>query len=151
MKRRAWQITSVAITCALVAFIFAHSIASGETSDETSRGFYAFVQRIFALFGADFPMSHNAFRKLAHFAEYSALGFMLIVTTRTFTENVIKEITKPLLLGLLIPVIDETIQLTSPGRAGMIQDVWIDFSGVLTGGIVALLLFEVIKKTKKPL
>ncbi len=148
MNRRVWQIASIAITCALVAFIFAHSIASAADSGEESMGVYAFVQSIFGAFGVKFPMSHNAFRKLAHFAEYSALGFMLIVTTRTFTPKVIKEIAKPLFLGILIPVIDETIQLTSPGRAGMIQDVWIDFSGVLVGGLFAIMLLTIIKKIK---
>ncbi|HBE10387.1 MAG TPA: VanZ family protein, partial [Lachnospiraceae bacterium] len=38
----------------------------------------------------------------------------------------------------------ETIQLFIPGRAGMIKDVWIDFSGFMTGFI----LVTVVRKLR---
>ena len=41
---------------------------------------------------------------------------------------------------LLIPSIDETIQLFVPGRAGMITDVMIDCCGAATGVVLRYLL-----------
>ncbi len=148
MKRRAWQTASIIVTLALIAFIFAHSIAPASESGKVSGGVYEMVKRFFSYFGAEFPMSHNAFRKLAHFLEYTALGMMLIVTTRTFTKNVVRELSKPLFAGLLIPIIDETIQLFSPGRSGELRDVWIDFSGVIVGTVFVLLILSIIENRK---
>ena len=50
----------------------------------------------------------------------------------------------PVLTGLLAAMADETIQLFSPGRASMVQDVWIDFAGVLAG----LLLFRLVARRR---
>lgn len=36
-------------------------------------------------------------------------------------------------LAMLIPFVDETIQLFTEGRSGQISDVWLDMSGVLFG------------------
>lgn len=148
MKKKVWQIASVTGTVALIAFIFAHSILPASESSEVSGGVFAAVKKLFEYFGAEFPLSHNAFRKLAHFLEYTALGAMLIVTTRTFTKNVIRELSKPLFLGLIIPIVDETIQLFSLGRSGELRDVWIDFSGVLAGTVFLLLILAIIENRK---
>lgn len=51
--------------------------------------------------------------------------------------------------GLLTAVIDETIQLNVPGRAGMITDVWLDFSGVLTGAVLMLVAFVIYIRIRK--
>ena len=45
---------------------------------------------------------------------------------------------------LLIPSIDETIQLFVPGRAGMITDVMIDYCGAATGVVLRYLLRSLI-------
>ena len=51
--------------------------------------------------------------------------------------------------GLLTAVIDETIQLFVEGRAGMIADVWIDFGGVVTGTLIMLGFYAVVRSRKK--
>ena len=47
--------------------------------------------------------------------------------------------------GLLTALTDETIQLFVPGRSSQVTDVWIDFSGVMTGLIVGLILLGLIR------
>ena len=47
--------------------------------------------------------------------------------------------------SLLTALTDETIQLFVPGRSGQVTDVWIDFSGVLTGLVVGLILLGLIR------
>ena len=49
---------------------------------------------------------------------------------------------------LLIPSIDETIQLFVPGRAGMITDVMIDCCGAATGVVLRYLLRPLMRAKK---
>jgi VanZ family protein len=47
---------------------------------------------------------------------------------------------------LLVPVIDEFIQLFSAGRAGMVQDILLDFSGAVTGLVVVKILHKYVRE-----
>ncbi len=51
---------------------------------------------------------------------------------------------------LLIPSIDETIQLFVPGRAGMITDVMIDCCGATTGVVLRYLLRSLMYPKRPP-
>lgn len=79
-------------------------------------------------------------RKLAHFTEFSILGGVLAWNAGLWPVSS----SVPVLTGLLAAMADETIQLFSPGRASMVQDVWIDFAGVLAG----LLLFRLVARRR---
>ena len=57
--------------------------------------------------------------------------------------------TLPLFWGLLTPVADESLQLLVEGRTGQLTDVLIDFSGVLTGMAVCLLILWLRLRVKK--
>ena len=48
--------------------------------------------------------------------------------------------------GLATAVCDETIQLNVEGRAGMITDVLLDFSGAIFGTLIMLFIFLIYKK-----
>lgn len=54
-----------------------------------------------------------------------------------------------MLAGLSTAVIDETIQLFVDGRAGMIKDVLLDFSGVVTGFAVMLAFYLIYIRIRK--
>ena len=45
-----------------------------------------------------------------------------------------------LIHGLMVAIIDESIQLFVPGRSGLITDVFIDFSGVITGLLIVYII-----------
>lgn len=71
----------------------------------------------------------HTIRKLAHFLEFACLGLLWCkvfacfhVSNRTSTGYI-------LLICLLVAVVDEYIQLFSPGRDGKVMDVLLDFSG----------------------
>ena len=56
-----------------------------------------------------------------------------------------KHVSWPMLGGLLTALTDETIQLFVPGRSGQVTDIWIDFSGVMTGLLVGLILLGLVR------
>ena len=82
-------------------------------------------------------------RKVAHFAEFGALGMLwgcFACLRRPRPEG------WPLIPGVVTAGIDELLQLTSPGRAAMVEDVLLDTAGYATGwlavtGVVMLWRF----------
>lgn len=82
-------------------------------------------------------------RKAAHFSEFALLGMLmgwmsLLCAGRTFPGI--------LGIGLGCGCIDETIQYFVPGRASMLLDVWIDFSGFATGFILLTIGYTIYKR-----
>ena len=64
---------------------------------------------------------------------------------RVYTRHFFKHVSWPVLGGLLTALTDETIQLFVPGRSGQVTDIWIDFSGVMTGLLAGLILLGLIR------
>ena len=91
------------------------------------------------------PLTMHIVRKLAHFCEYLLEGFLLMLCLRVYTRHFFKHVSWPVLGGLLTALTDETIQLFVPGRSGQVTDIWIDFSGVMTGLLVGLILLGLIR------
>ena len=79
-------------------------------------------------------------RKLAHFTEFALVGFWFMLCLRVYTRHFVKYVSWPLFVGLLVAVLDETVQLYVPGRSSSVRDVLIDFGGVLCGLFAALLI-----------
>ncbi len=87
-------------------------------------------------------------RKCAHFTEYMVLG---ILATHAFDfegRRTFDVLLPTAVFLLLIPSIDETIQLFVPGRAGMITDVMIDCCGAATGVVLRYLLRPLMRAKK---
>lgn len=82
-------------------------------------------------------------RKSAHFLEYTMLGLILMLTARTFLTSHQK--TAALLTGAVYAALDEVHQYFVPGRACQVRDVLIDYSGIVTGILTALLLMRIIR------
>ena len=74
-------------------------------------------------------------RKLAHFAEYFALG---CVASLLFPLSLHRQ---ALCAGLclLAGLLDETIQIFS-GRGDQVRDIWLDFAGALAAILIVCLL-----------
>lgn len=82
-------------------------------------------------------------RKAGHFTEFFILGALLSKTLRSvFHSWPLPFDTCTLSIGLLAAVCDEAIQHFTPGRASLISDVMIDFSGVIT----AVIIFFILRK-----
>ena len=147
-----WLIAArVLFTMALVAcivFIFSNSMQMGAVSEGASGRVLGILQGILrhlGLPGAADRLTMHIVRKLAHFCEYLLEGFLLMLCLRVYTRHFFKHVSWPMLGGLLTALTDETIQLFVPGRSGQVTDIWIDFSGVMTGLLVGLILLGLIR------
>ena len=103
------------------------------------------ILRHLGLPGAADRLTMHIVRKLAHFCEYLLEGFLLMLCLRVYTRHFFKHVSWPMLGGLLTALTDETIQLFVPGRSGQVTDIWIDFSGVMTGLLVGLILLGLVR------
>lgn len=140
--RTIWTVVFVLWLCV----VWGHSLMSGETSSLESSRFVFLLRPLFELVGiADEKTMSFVIRKAAHFTEYAIL---LALGTKMAQEWFGRASKKTLVLvcaiWVLAPSIDECIQLTTPGRAGMPTDVLIDMAGGLTGHL-ALTLSQRLK------
>ena len=94
-----------------LTFIWGNSFVPGDISGEISGGIFEVVSDLFAVFG---DKGQFVLRKLAHFSEFTALGFFLTGLWRNISCR--EYVAPPLLLGLAAACIDETVQIFS--RAG---------------------------------
>lgn len=142
-QKTPWMIRNVRAltllcTLAVIAFIFSNSMQVASDSSAKSGTLLEWANNFLSIFGL--TMTEHVLRKLAHLAEFALLGLCLLGTVCAFTPHVLRNLTVPLFLGLLIPVLDETIQLFVAGRSSEVKDVLIDFSGVLIGIACGLVL-----------
>lgn len=116
----------VLIFCCL-AFIWGNSLLPGSASQAISDGWKAFFG--LSLSAGVLPSGRGLIRKLAHFTEFAALGWLL-------GWHGAMEGKKPRLaawLGIAAACLDETIQLFTPNRGPSLADVTLDSFGVLAG------------------
>lgn len=130
---------STCLVVGMLVLIWGNSLLTADISSAISR----FVGTL--LGGgrqmAESSQGHHLLRKLGHFLEFTALGFSLTWRLNLGKRN----LSLPLLLGLLAACVDETIQRYIPGRSGQVSDVWVDFSGLLLGWC----LFRLITRLRK--
>ena len=136
-KRKLLWLLPLSITL----FAFFNSALPGNESSKLSFAFLEFLQSL----NISIPVEHlHLFiRKLAHFSEYTALGFTMFLADyyQSYQFYTIKKL--PLFL-IVIPIIDEMIQLFSPGRSAQLTDVLIDYSGIIFGILLFYLLYRIL-------
>jgi len=110
------------------------------TISSSQSGFVANI--IYPLFKwlFDYETSTYLIRKLAHFTEFLILGVLVTLLYNEFKLN--KYLLIAFTHGLMVAIIDETIQLFVPGRAGLVSDVLIDLSGVIIGILISYLIIN---------
>ena len=136
------------LACILVTvlFIWSNSMRNAAASTEQSNFFGEFFKSLFDIEREPFRFIYENRRKVAHFAEFALLGgeiclFLALNFPRRFAFYAFGG-----LCGVTVAVVDECIQLFSPGRAAALADVALDSAGVLTGmlatvGLVFLALY----------
>ncbi len=122
-----------------VLFIFRNSMETADLSSSRSTAFTALLNGVLSSLGIS-ALSEGVVRKLAHFAEFALLGFLLTLCVRVYTPRYLRYCCWPLLIGLCVANLDETIQLYVDGRSSSVIDVWIDFGGVCSGLAAGLLV-----------
>ena len=96
----------------------------------------ALLTPLLELFVGKGNVTEHLVRKLAHFCEFFILGIELQLFFSLLNSRK-SAFLLALSHGLFTALVDETIQIFS-GRGPMIQDVWLDFSGVTVGSLIAL-------------
>lgn len=147
-KAKGLMILFLGLSLVLIAFIWSNSLTSREESAAGSSIIASFLKPILDPSNRlDEDTFRSLVRKLAHFAEFCALGLSVggfSVQLGKVCRR--KYLALPALITLLTAVADEYIQLFS-GRGSQVSDVVLDFAGALFGlGLVALICAIMRKK-----
>jgi len=138
------------ITILYVAFIFSNSATPGVVSSAESNWVTDLLNQWMRDWGLTFiQFSEGFIRKAAHFTEYSVLGVMLTLSLAKYPFFQGKRRWLLVPLGLCIAVIDESIQLFTPGRDGNPMDVLLDTIGVIFGVAFCMLVSWLWNKWQK--
>lgn len=144
MKTPKTKLIHPILTLLWIGVIFTFSLSSGAESSLQSGMIVSFVRSAFSALHIPTEGYDLVFwiRKLAHFTEYFILGLSMV--------NTVKALNKRLLFALvfLVPIIDESIQFFTPGRAMSVMDMGIDALGILFGILVLSFIDSKIKAPK---
>lgn len=145
-----FRATVMILTVAAIACAFVHSAMPAEVSSDESGGLVDILREIFDAVGIKCDPDEHIVRKAAHFTEYTVIGMLLTSCAYSLDCFQCYRFTGYILFaGLGTAFIDETIQLFSEGRAGLVADIWIDFSGIVFGTSVMLLFYFVYQRNKR--
>ena len=127
-------------------FIFLQSAKNGTDFGQMSDGIVLMLQQIL-------PISREILsalvRKAAHVTEYFIFSALLCISAHQHRLLLRPFDLSVLFIGTMWAVCDEWIQTFVPGRAGCVQDVLIDVSGVIAAFFLFRLLIRSITKKKE--
>lgn len=146
MNMKKIRIIFLILTVACLAFIWINSSFDAEESSGISGGVLGIINNFIMSLGFKKEFSEHLIRKTAHFTEYAGLSFLITTDFKLFCYDMRKCWDKVLFSGMLVAVIDETIQLFPQGRSSMVTDVWIDFAGVCCAFVVTVVLYRFLEK-----
>ena len=114
---RAMRIVLIILSSLILAFIWLNSLLPAEISQKISN----MVQTILGV-----ESTQYAVRKAGHFTEFLFLGLFLSLLVNTVVKRIKDRVFCLSFFAVFVPLMDETIQLFSPGRSAEVKDVWID-------------------------
>lgn len=127
---RPWALASLA----MVAIIWGNSLVPGTASGETSHAVLEMVHAFLQGFGLPYGWVTNFLvRKAAHFTEYAVLGVLVSQALDGSHRCDRAALLAAAGVLVLVPSLDETIQLFVSGRAGQLADVLLDCCGAAFG------------------
>lgn len=145
-KRRVLSTVLICLCIATVAFIWGNSMLGSKASSNVSNSVLGALDPIIRRFGI-VSKDDLWLRKLTHFTEFAALGAELLFLAAVRRRLGLQAASNCAFTALLAALTDETIQLIS-GRNSQVLDVLLDFSGALTGILIAWLICRLIKKRR---
>lgn len=110
----------------------------GDKSSNNSNFFLNIITNNFN--NVDEDIMSTVIRKLAHFTEFFILGGYLWFLFKNKISY---------LFAVIVAIIDEIIQIFTPGRTAKVLDVLIDSLGSLLGFICVMIIFYKISKYKE--
>ena len=150
MKAKHWMWIFALLSIVTIAYIWGNSLKSIPESAAQST-IVAEVLR--PILDPQEKMTLNAFhnlvRKLAHLAEFFALGVFVCGFAVSLGAELKKRlISLPILIVLSVAVADEYIQHFTK-RGSLVTDVVLDFVGALGGLLAAVLIYKIVLRIKK--
>lgn len=135
------------ITLLFVLFIFHNSMFPGPQSSSQSQYVMNLLNHMLGALRSPVSLSEHFVRKADHFTEYFALGIIMLITVRSYHKPVRNSLFAGMFFLLLIPVIDEFIQLFTPQRGSSVLDVLLDFGGGIAGMLLCHLACHLKHRT----
>ena len=144
-----WMIAFAAIVC----FIWGNSLIPGEGSGNLSLAVLTTLESMFDAINLPHEwLTHHFVRKAAHFTEYLVLALVGMqafhphrMDAPTRAER-IRRVALTAVLLIVVPVLDETIQLFIDDRAGQVRDVLLDCSGEVCGCALTLVIAKLTRR-----
>lgn len=137
------------ITMMITAVIFINSSMSATQSTVESDSAFSMLETITEFLHIPNLFTEITIRKLAHFVEFSVLGFFLSATVHAYFGTFKNQLFKILFFLLAIPIADEFIQYFSEGRSSQISDAILDFGGCIFGFLCLALFLKITEAIKK--
>lgn len=119
-----------------LVFIWGHSCMPIQKSAAESGLVTQLLSPLLEVFVGTGNVTDHLVRKLAHFAEFAALGVQLLLIREKQTHV---DIARSVEYGFFAAFLDESIQLLS-GRGAQIRDVWLDTAGVVFGVVMVYII-----------
>ena len=132
----------ISLIVGMTVFIWSNSMMPRQESSQMSGGLVAWLETALNL-----QIPEVVIRKVGHFCEYAALGFLYGIKFRQGRKNG-QWVYNYTMAGLATAVVDESIQILS-GRGPMVVDVLLDFSGFIVGFAVMQLVAKLVQKCKR--
>ena len=127
-----------------LGFIWGNSMLSKEMSGAISH----FMADLLGGEQGSSDEGHYLLRKAGHFFEFAFLGVIFQLFVRELTADGVRRLLSSALVGVSVPLIDETIQIFS-NRGYALPDVWIDISGYALGMSLAILALGAVHLLRK--
>ncbi len=142
---------SLVISLSLTAFVFSFSTTSGDQSAslslELSMQLKNFLENIIPAWEIHLDSLHIVIRKAAHILEFFILGLSWYISFKLFKVR----LSYLIFLGLLLPLIDEGIQVFSIDRGPSIIDALLfDFPGFIVGSTILPAIYKKIFQQNAP-
>ena len=137
------KIVLLLLIIATIGFIFSNSMETIPESSAKSEELLRVLTPALEFIVGEGNATNHLIRKLAHFVEFFVLGIELCL----FCSLLNKTIIWALFVGLCTALADETIQIFYE-RGAQLQDVWLDFSAVITASVLAYAFESIIRRRK---
>ena len=156
------KVITVIAVCLLIAVYIMIFLFSADDAAESSSLSVSVTRRLINLYYHFFSGNNNAVltvpvvtddaeaivRKMAHFTEYMAVGFLSFGIAVIWMQRIKAGIVAVTLQVFLSAGLDEIHQYFVPGRYASFRDVLIDTAGGIAGIMIVVLMYKIRKRRR---
>ena len=156
------KVITVIAVCLLIAVYIMIFLFSADDAAESSSLSVAVTRKLINLYYHFFSGNNNAVltvpvvtddaeaivRKMAHFTEYMAVGFLSFGIAVIWMQRIKAGIVAGTLQVFLSAGLDEIHQYFVPGRYASFRDVLIDTAGGIAGIMIVFLMYKIRKRRR---